>query len=547
MKKKILIGLAAVFLVFLLYYIILPPINIHSQAFWIFLLFLFAFLSAVTVLPKKYRFVSHGNQIRVEKVPTEEKAKGKVFLILFGVTAIVFIIGLLASAPVFNAKRYRDLIHVEKRIYQNDIKEVSFDQIPILDRDSANLLAERKMGTLVDMVSQFEVGDKSYQINYREKPYRVIPLKYANWIKWLTNSGKGIPAYLRINMTNQVVENVALPQGMKFSIYEHFGRYLYRHLRFHYPTYMFANANFEIDDEGTPYWICPVKKFTIGLFGGQKIGRVILVNALTGELKNYKIEDVPTWVDRVYSSSLLLGYYDYYGSFVHGFFNSIFGQKNVTKTTEGYNYIALEDDVWVYTGVTSVTGDKSNLGFVLMNQRTSECRYYEVAGATETSAMNSAEGQVQHLHYKATFPILLNIANQPTYFLSLKDNAGLVKKYAMVDIERYNLVGIGDTLEETEKNYLTLLSENGVKGVEGKKAGTHEEGIINHLQYVVIDGNTHLYLTLENNPKIYDIPVKAKPEAILLKKGDKVRLNYLSKEAQPLEILDFEVLSRAEQ
>ena len=77
------------------------------------------------------------------------------------------------------------------------------------------------------------------------------------------------------------------------------------------------------------------------------------------------------------------------------------------KTTDGYNYLALEDDVWVYTGITSVSGDRSNVGFILMNQRTMETRYYSCAGAEEYSAMESAEGQVQNLKYQATFPLVI--------------------------------------------------------------------------------------------------------------------------------------------
>ena len=133
------------------------------------------------------------------------------------------------------------------------------------------------------------------------------------------------------------------------------------------------------------------------MFGGQTIGRVVLCNAVTGECQDMPVEDCPTWVDRVYPADLLIQLYDYHGTLVNGFINSVLGQKGCLKTTEGYNYLAMDDDVWVYTGVTSVSGDRSNVGFVLMNQRTRETKYYEVAGAEEYSAMESAEGQVQNL------------------------------------------------------------------------------------------------------------------------------------------------------
>lgn len=204
------------------------------------------------------------------------------------------------------------------------------------------------------------------------------------------------------------------------------------------------------------------EKYNIGLFGGVTIGRVVLCNAVTGEMTDYAVEDVPQWVDRVYSADMLISLYDYHGTLKHGYFNSVLSQKDCLVTTDGYNYIALDDDVWVYTGITSVGQDKSNVGFVLMNQRTMETRYYVISGAEENSAMSSAEGKVQHLGYKATFPLLINVGGQPTYFMALKDSSGLVKSYAMLNIEKYQTVAIGDSVNECEKNYRQLMVDSGI-------------------------------------------------------------------------------------
>ena len=295
---------------------------------------------------------------------------------------------------------------------------------------------------------------------------RVSPLNAALDCKWFTNQSEGIPGYMQIDMTTQNTELVRLDQPIKYSKGEYFNRNIYRHLRFKYPTYIFDNINFEIDDEGTPWWICPVKKYTIGLFGGQTIGRVVLCNAQTGECQDLAVEEVPQWVDKVYSAELLTRFYDYYGTLQHGWLNSVLGQKDCLRTTDGYNYLAINDDVWVYTGVTSVTSDQSIVGFVLMNQRTGETKYYSVTGAVESSAMRSAEGQVQDLGYTATFPLLLNINEQPTYFLALKDGSGLVKKYALVNVQKYQIVAIGDTLEQCRENYQQMMADNDMAGAE---------------------------------------------------------------------------------
>ena len=329
-------------------------------------------------------------------------------------------------------------------------------------------------------------------------------------------------------MTTQDTECVMLEEGIRYSKSEYFNRNLYRHLRFHYPTYIFSDQLFfEIDDEGVPYWVCPVKKFNIGLFGGETVGRVVLVNAVTGECTDYDVAEVPQWIDKVYSAELLMQLYDYHGLYQHGFFNSVLGQRDCLVTTNGYNYIALDDDVWVYTGITSVNGDQSNVGFVLMNQRTMETRYYKVEGATEMSAMSSAEGQVQNLGYRASFPLLLNIADEPTYFMALKDAAGLVKKYAMVNVQKYQWVAIGDTIRECEKNYNGLLATNGIVSKNTEDYPT-VSGVIERIAPVTVEGSTHYYICLEGQEDIFDVNVTEEElyRIIRYREGDRISLAY---------------------
>ena len=338
---------------------------------------------------------------------------------------------------------------------------------------------------------------------------------------------EGIPAYIKIDMATQNTELVKLSEGMKYTTSDHFNRNIYRHLRFNYPTYIFNDLSFEIDEDGVPYWICPVKKYNIGLFGGTTVGRVVLCNAITGETKDYAVEDVPQWVDRVYSADLLVELYNYHGTLKHGFFNSVLGQKDCLNTTDGYNYLAIDDDVWVYTGVTSITGDQSNVGFVLMNQRTMETKFYEIEGATERSAMSSAEGQVQNLHYMATFPLLLNISGEPTYFIALKDDAGLVKKYAMVNVQKYQIVAIGDTVSECEESYTNLMYKNGIKTeAEDTRSVETLTAKITKIAQGVIDGDSHYYIMLEGSDEIFDVSVVDFIDIIRFNVGDEVTVEY---------------------
>ena len=409
------------------FYFELPALNFHAEEFYVFVFLLCVVYCVCAVLTSGFQ----GEGVKgyfgfVKKQCTIP------FLVLVALIAAI-IIGGLTSWVVIRAGSYSKLLSIKDGDFASEVEEISYNQIPMLDEDSAARLGSRKLGELADMVSQFEILPSYTQINYQGRPVRVTSLAYGDLVKWFTNRSAGLPAYLIIDMVTQEAEVVRLDEGMKYTTAEHFGRYLPRHLRFHYPTYMFADPVFEINEEGEPYWVCPRMVKTIGLFGGTDIQGAVLVNAVTGESQYY--EEVPNWVDHVYDANLIMEQYDYYGMYHNGFINSIFGQRDVTHTTEGYNYIAIGDDVYMYTGVTSVTSDQSNIGFILSNQRTKETHFYSVAGATEASAQASAMSQVQQMRYVATFPLLLNIADQPTYFMSLKGEDGLVKMYAMVNVQ----------------------------------------------------------------------------------------------------------------
>ena len=515
-KTKMMIAAVVVIMAGIYYYAAIPAINIHSSETWFFIM-IFLVILAVLYLGRK----------KMNRYEIKENKVVKGFLGVVVVLGVVYLLGTLLSSPVVNAKKYQKLMTVKEGEFAKDVEELSFDKIPLLDKDTAALLGDRKMGSMVDMVSQFEADDIYSQINYKGNPVRVTPLKYANLIKWFTNQGEGIPAYIRINMANQSTELVKLKQGMKYTTSDHFNRNIYRHLRFAHPTYIYGDLSFEIDDDGVPYWIAPVKKYNIGLFGGETIGKVVICNAITGETTTYKTTDVPEWVDRVYSADLLVNLFDYYGTLKHGFFNSVLSQKDCLKTTDGYNYLALDDDVWMYTGVTSVNGDQSNVGFVLSNQRTMETKYYECEGATEASAMSSAEGQVQNLKYSATFPLLLNISGEPTYFIALKDDAGLVKKYAMVNVQKYQIVAIGDSVSQCEDNYLDLLLSNGVKEeVKDDREIKTITGEITKIAQAVIDGTSHYYLMIDGSEDIFDVSVVDYIDVVRCEAGQTVTMEY---------------------
>ena len=518
------------------FYVALPPINLQSGDFYTFI----ALLCVVYVLCS---LVTSGmDLVRGGSGPKEFfrfiKARCLPVGILFLALIAVAVVGTLISLPIFRAGAYRDLLTVEDGNFAADITEISFNEIPTLDESSAEYLSDRQMGTLSDMVSQFEYSFDSTQINYQGRPVRVAPIAYADLIKWFTNRGNGLPAYVMVDMVTQEATVVRLEEGMKYSFSEPLNRNIERHLRFNYPTFIFGTPQFEINEEGRPYWIAPRIVKTIGLFGGADIKGAVLVDAITGHCTYYELADIPTWVDNVFTPELIMEQYNYHGTLVNGFINSIFGQRDVTITTDGSNYIALNDDVYMYTGVTSANADQSNLGFLLSNQRTKETKFYSAPGATEAAAKASAEGVVQDLKYTATFPLLLNIAGEPTYFIPLKDATNLVKSYAMVNVAQYQVVATGSSVSECEQKYIQMLANKGITS-EDELPRTEVSGVIADIRSAVMDGNSYYFIQLEGDPTYYSISAAQNPLAVILNVGDQVTIQHTpAVEGQSSSILD---------
>ena len=524
------------------FYVTLPALNPHAGEFYSFLGLLCAVYVVCVFLLSG---APHDNVIRTPKEKLREwlkfiKSRCLPVGLLFVAVVIVAAVGNVVSMPLLRAAAYRDLLTVQTGDFASDVAQISFNEIPTLDRTSAEFLGDRQMGTLSDMVSQFEYSGDSTQINYQGRPVRVAPIAYADLFKWLTNRGQGLPAYVVVDMVTQEATVTRLPEGMKYSFSEPLNRNIVRHLRFHYPTMMFSTPEFEIDESGHPWWIAPRVVKTIGLFGGTDIQGAVLVDAITGQCQYYK--EVPTWVDTLYVPELIMQQYDYHGTLVHGFINSLLGQRDVTITTDGYNYIAMNDDVYAYTGVTSANADQSNLGFLLCNMRTKETHFYEAPGATEAAARASAEGVVQDLGYVSTFPLLLNIAGEPTYFIPLLDNTNLVKSYAMVNVAQYQLVATGATVSACEQTYIQMLSDKGVTTPE-ELPKTQASGTIAEIRSAVLSGSTYYFLRLEGETVFYALSAAQDRQAVTLNVGDRITLDHALPGEEETDILDAYALT----
>lgn len=532
---------------FITYYFMLPSLNFKSTDLYIFigaLAVIFtaanAILSGIITNPQYTEYV---------------KKKAKIPAIIVIALVAVVLVGYVISSTVFRASSYSKIISVdESKSFASDIQETDFKSVPVLDNQAAAALANRSLGDLakINKVSQFELSNQFTQINYKNSPVRVTTLAYGDIFKWLKNTKTGLPGYIVVDMVTQKAELVMFEEGsyMRYSTQEHFSKYLMRHVQFKYPTYIFDEPHFEIDEKGEPYWICPVLDKTIGLFGGTDVKGAVLVNAVTGETKEYTIDEIKNdasiqWIDVIYSNSLLVEQYNYHGRLSGGFINSIIGQEGVKMATEGSNFLALNDDVYMYTGVTSANNDQAIIGFVLVNMRTKDANFYAVSGAKEYSAAASAEGAVQNYQYASTFPILLNISGQPTYFMSLKDTSNLVKRYAMVNVQNYQVVVTGETIAKCTEAYAEQLKQNNIKinvDIDSIQTDTQNpgngngdqpavkydkaKGKITDIRTAVMEGESVYFVKLDSNKAYFKVKASDYSSIVIANVGDVLTVEY---------------------
>ena len=518
--KKILISLVIIaVLEFAAFYAFLPSLNIHSMEFWEFQgFFAVLFLALTLSIPDK------------EKLEFRYNILSKILGALIILAVLFVVIVSIISAKIFNAGRYSSLIDINNTKFEDTVKQTdTITDVALMDTASAKVVGQRAIGALSDVVSQYEISGDYNQIALDGAPMKVASLEYAGFFKWFNNRKNGIPGYVLVDAVDFEADYVKLEKPIKYTPSGWFNDNLQRHLRFKYPTAIFEGYYFELDEEGKPYYICPTMTAKIGLFGGFDVNGVVICDPCTGDCKKYDLDEIPRWVDRVYDGDLIERKYNWYGMLSDGFWNSIIGQKDCKKTTEDYGYKVIDNDVWIYTGVTSVIDDSSNIGFVMVNARTGKASYFNVAGAEEFSAMEAAEGQVQNLGYDAAFPSLINIDGRPTYFMVLKDKGNLVKQYALVDVKKYSIVATGTTQKDTLNTYRKLMKENGIKKKKKKEnlseQYAHEFVTVKDIKYVNVTDGTFVYIT-DTKGNVYKEKFSDDETLVFIQQNDIIEIYY---------------------
>lgn len=516
-----------------MYYFLLPTLNPRQVSTWIFfgiVILLYGFLSIV--------FAERNNN----KLSKFDLTIGAIIAVM-----IIFVLGAgISSATLFRASDYASLIDVEECEVDEVISQgESISDIALMDTDSAKTIGAKAIGALSDVVSQYVISSEYSTIDLDGKPMKVAPLEYDGFFKYMGNKDNGIPGYVMVDPVKNESTYIKLDEPIRYSPSAYFSYDLNRHLTFNYPTKIFESFYFEIDNEGNPYWICPVFTPQVGFFGGKDVTEVVICNACNGDTTLYKTGDVPQWVDRVYDGDLSTQKYNWYGTLSGGFWNSKIGNVGCKTTTDDYGYKVMDGDVWIYTGITSVTGDESNIGFVLINSRTGKAKSFSISGADEHAAMSAAEGEVQHLGYEASFPSLINIDGQPTYIMVLKDNGGLVKMYALVNVENYGIVATATTQKEVMTQYRRLLKDSNIETDGTQNKEVTEKIVVSDIKFLTVEGETVVYITSGRNA--YRQALSENEALVLIGNGDRIEVTYTETDSQIKELTSVLLLQKAQE
>jgi hypothetical protein len=538
--KKILPLVLVLLITIFFFYVTLPVISYGFSGITVLLLIIAALLFFTF---SKFTISSDGKSYKPVQV------FWKIPALLIGIAIIYsFILPFFTSHPIFRNEDYRNLIgKVENGDkLTNQIAPISMNEIRVVDESLAYLLGEKILGSQPALGSQTHLGEFFIQ-KVNGKLYWIAPLEHSGFFKWLNNK-KGTTGYVMVSATNErdvklVQEVNGKPIFLKYQQEAYFQSNLHRYLYFNgYNTVGLTDFSFEIDDTGMPYWVVTKYKKQVGFSGNDATG-IVVVNAQNGEIKEYDIKNTPAWVDRIQPISFIKDQLNDWGEYVKGYWN--FSNENKLQITEDLTLVYGKDNksYW-YTGITSVGKDESAVGFVLVDTRTKQTTFYKQSGATEIAAQSSAQGKVQEKGFVASLPIPYNINNIPTYVMTLKDNGGLVKMYAMVSISDYTIVGTGNTMREALTAYKTAFNSSGNKiNVDSKSSKKVVESTIVRIQNDVKNGNSFYYFTVKDYPNIFVGSSQISNQLPLTVVGDKVKISFDLDTEEIIDVSQFENLN----
>ena len=536
MKLGANLGLAAFFLIALIIRTPnLNPLYADGAFTWLFVISAFVILNFISALSgiKIYQ-----NERGAMKFDIDKKTKGfKKLVTILAILWGLFFIANVASSPLFNSKAYRDQLGApEITEFSEDVQPLDLKQLPIVDKQLASSLADKKLGENPGMGSQVRLGEPVIQQVDGELMW-VVPLEHSGFFKWIKNMD-GSAGYIKVSATN-LKDIEFVDSKIKYQPNSYLFDDITRHVRI-LKGHLFnglTDYSFEIDDEGNPHWIITTYE-NEWLFSLPEATGILILDATTGDVEEYGLDEIPDWVDRVQPEEFIMNQINNQGEYIHGIFN--FSNQDKFMSSLGEIIVYNNGNCYLFTGLTSVGADESAIGFIMVDMVTKESKIYQMSGATEYAAKLSAEGKVQQYEYYATFPIIINHNGIPTYFMTLKDNSGLIKQYSFVSVSDITSVGVGENISDALRDYDKALSssnsfiepEGELKEIYGNIVRIASENTGDTLAYKFI---------IDSIPnKIFTATYDVSTELALSKEGDPITISFYESELPIISVSDFD-------
>ncbi|HEU5114543.1 MAG TPA: hypothetical protein VFT82_02130 [Candidatus Paceibacterota bacterium] len=462
------------------------------------------------------------------------------------------IIALVAGSHMLNADRYSALLgKVEERDWTKDVQPKDPKHMRMVSEENALYIAKKAVANAGAIGSQFSL-DWDYVTLQKVNGHLVyvLPFDYNGFTVWQSTSGA--PGYIVVDAEDpeRAPRLVELPEGkrMRYMPNAFFGDNLERYLRQNgFLNEGLATARFELDEKEEPHWVIPLWS-PVALWSGSTLTGVAVVNPATGDIKRYKLGEIPAWIDRAVPAGLVETYIDERGEYFDGWWNAFWAKTGVTEAENPILVVGSDDNLEWVTGVTSKSAnDDSLIGLMYTNSRTGKSVFYRTNGGAIDNAIMAAVDKHPQVNYKklhASTPQTYNVYGVMTSVVPLLNDNHAFQGVALVRVANPQDVAVGITQSEALRNYQSVIFRSGEQIALSKSREVETlAGTVDRIRQDVSGNGSLYYFHLSGVSRIFTVSSGDHVKVTLTQPGDSVRVSYVASHEETVPVESFDNLS----
>lgn len=438
----------------------------------------------------------------------------------------------LLSAPLFNASKKFEAVEMSQEV---EIEAFDDQKTPASVPPKFARNKMKKAFGQVPNTSYYELGHLQIQKVNGQFVY-IAPVEFSGLFKWW--NGKTTPGYFTMSATDSADNPKFVKTEMTYTPSSYFHKEVARHIRMHFPSLIFyGDVQLEIDDEGMPHYIRSYGNY-ISARNGFDVQGIVMVDPATGALERYALTEVPEFVDGAVSPEAVSLQNSYFGKYIHGFWNSVFGKKDVKlPSDEGTesNVSPIFDEtghMYYFTDFTSPKEEvDSMLGYALTDGRTGEATYY--TGDLERSYMDS-QGALQIIEKKfiekkwsGEMPVLYNFYGEASWLTPVLDSNGFLQNYFIVSAANPEISVYGNTPNEALKLYKTALQRGG-STVDGSSSAEEATVAVTVVRVFKEHAGDFTFVSiLADDGRNFLVSSEVAPLSVYIEEGDRLTVTFL--------------------